>query len=628
MQAGQFGQAERACQQALANAAPHPERFFYALGHIYMARRELGKATKALRDAVVAAPGYVEALHTLSFVLKERGDVEGALTALVQAAGVPGAGVEVHFNLAVLRRERGENRLAIDSFRRVLSIDPRLSAAWQGMGLACRALNEIDAALDALRRAVECDPRNASAYLALGTILLDHEKPGADEALAHAAALDERSVDIAERYARALARVGRFDDACREHERSRRLAPHSGACILSHARTLFEIGQTAAADDLCRRVIDSPQADSNERAAAHHELADRALLRGDIAAARILLDTALTLAPAADEIRLRRAMMQLSLGEFDPGWREFEARFGNAVESGGSIRAQPFPQPRWRGEDLRDRTILVWGEQGIGDDIVAASMLPDLAARAGRVFVHTDTRLEPLFRRSLPANVSFFPRVLPVQRELLSDEIDCQTPLGSLGEFLRPSWQSFGSPRAFLRADPLMVEKFRQRYAALPGRKIGISWRSGNLVNGRVKSTDLVTCTPILRTPGVTFVNLQYGDCRSDLDRAREQLGVRIHHDESVDQLRDMDSFAAQVASLDLVLSVSNAVAHTAGALGLPTWVLLAVDPLWLWFRERADSPWYPQVRLFRQTRAADWREPVARAAVALEAWSKADGRG
>jgi ADP-heptose:LPS heptosyltransferase len=136
-----------------------------------------------------------------------------------------------------------------------------------------------------------------------------------------------------------------------------------------------------------------------------------------------------------------------------------------------------------------------------------------------------------------------------------------------------------------------------------------------------VKSTSLGEWQPILRVPDVTFVNLQYGDCGEELAQAQSHTGFRIHHDPEVDQLREMDTFAAQVASLDLVISISNAIAHTAGALGIPTWVLLATDPLWLWFRDRDDSPWYRQARLFRQARAGDWSEPVRRAAEALEAW-------
>lgn len=620
MQAGRLPEAERLCRQSLAGRPSHPERFHYALGFILMARDNPAEAATALRQAVKVAPSYAEAHHALFFALKRLGDDDGAAAALVQAAGCPGAGAEIHCNLGLFHRERGENRRAIVALRHATSLDPRLSSAWLALGASHRALNEIEEAIAAFRRAVESDERNPSSYLALGTLLLDLARPDALEPLARAATLDSGSATIAERHARALALAQRFDDALREHERACALAPGSGACLLSKARTLAESGQADAADGLCRQLIESKGASAPDKALAHHELADRALARGDVAAARASLDAALMLAPASNDIRLRRAMLLLSLGEFDPGWREFEARFAAGIEKGG-IGQQPFPQPRWRGEDISGSTILVWGEQGIGDDILAASMLPGLAARARRVLVHTDARLQPLFARSFPANVEFFPRVLPVQERLLSNEVSCHAPLGGLAEFLRPSWSSFGTPRAFLQAASVQTDEFRDRYAALPGLKVGISWRSRNLVNGRMKSTELGDWTSILRLPGVSFVNLQYGDCEDDLVRASTLSGVDIFNDPDVDQLRDLDTFAAQISALDLVISVSNATAHMAGALGVPTWVLLSTDPLWVWFRERDDSPWYPHVRLFRQTRTGDWGGPISGVATALKAW-------
>ncbi len=624
MQAGRLQEAERLCRQHLTEKAPNPERFHYALGFIFMSRRELDKAAQALQDAVSAAPFHVEALHALAFVLKDLGEPDRAVAALSRAADCPGAGADLLGTLGLMRRERGENRLAIEALRRAVTLDPRLAGAWQALGAAHRALNENDEAIAAYRRAIECGSGNAAAYLALGTLLLDLNRSDAVEPLARAVSLTPGSGPAAERHARALARAKRFAEAFAEHERARRLVSDKGAYVLSHAESLAEAGRRDEADRLCRQVIASPEASAEDRALAYQQRAIRALALGDTQVARADLDAALVLAPARDDIRLRRAMLLLSLGVFDPGWKEFKTRFGNTTGTGAGIHAQPFPQPPWMGEDLRERTILVWGEQGIGDDIVAASMLPDLARRAHEVLVHTDARLGPLFARSFPANLRFYPRVLPIQPELLSDRISCQIPLGGLGEFLRPSWDSFGKPGGYLHADTEKTERFRRRYASLPGLKVGISWRSKNLVNGQVKSTELGDWHPVLRSPGVTFVNLQYGECADDLARARALAGCEIHHDPEVDQLRDMDSFAAQVASLDLVISVSNAIAHTAGALGVPTWVLLATDPLWLWFRDREDSPWYPQIRLFRQARAGDWSHPVSEVAAALRGWPAA----
>lgn len=141
---------------------------------------------------------------------------------------------------------------------------------------------------------------------------------------------------------------------------------------------------------------------------------------------------------------------------------------------------------------------------------------------------------------------------------------------------------------------------------------------------GWLKSQNLASWATILQTPGVTFVNLQYGDRKADLTRAKEQLGVDILHDDTVDPLVDMDAFAAQVAAMDLVISVSNTTVHTAGALGVPTWVLTATGRgrLWYWFRGQTVSPWYPSVRFLTQEAAGDWMPVLNRCATDLAAWS------
>jgi tetratricopeptide (TPR) repeat protein len=555
-------------------------------------------------------------------LLRERGDQEGALAGLVQACSCPGAGAEVHYNLGVLRWQRREVRLAIEAFRRTVALEPRFGQAWQALGLAHRSLNENAEALDALRRATACEPGNPATHAALGRVLLDLNMSDAVAPLARAAALAPKDPAIADEYAQALAAAGEFDAALLEHARARTLSANAIRFRLSHARTLATAGRDTDAAQIYHEVIAQPDASPADKAAAHFQLAVRGLIDGDIAAARAGFDAALKLTPDDAGIRLHRGMLLLSLGEFEQGWQDFEARFAADMRSGG-ILAQPFPQPRWDGSDLSAKTILVWGEQGIGDDIILASLIPDLAKAAARVLLHCDARLVPIFARSLPANVVCYPRIAPIQAELLSPEVDWQIPLGSLGRHLRPDWASFGEPTAYLRADPEKVGHFRRRYAALPGLKVGIAWRSRNLVNGRFKSSNLAEWGPIFRTPGISFVNLQYGDCAGDLSRVSRDFGVDVLTIPEVDQLADMDAFAAQVAALDLVVATSGVIAHTAGALGVPTFALLPKDPLWVWFRGRDNSPWYPRVRLFRQIRSGDWTAPIGAVADNLRAYAR-----
>jgi hypothetical protein len=208
---------------------------------------------------------------------------------------------------------------------------------------------------------------------------------------------------------------------------------------------------------------------------------------------------------------------------------------------------------------------------------------------------------------------------------------DVQISAASLGQFVRPSFASFPNHGGYLRADATKTEQCRARYLAThPGQRlVGLSWRSVNAVFGQSKSLTLTDLAPILRTPGTTFVNLQYGDCSADLEKVRTELGVNVIQDTTIDPLRDLDGFCAQAAAMDLVITTSNTTAHTAGALNVPVWVLLppAKGALWYWFVGREDSPWYPSARLLR-TAWPDvarpwWEETVVRAARDLAHWHR-----
>jgi hypothetical protein len=199
--------------------------------------------------------------------------------------------------------------------------------------------------------------------------------------------------------------------------------------------------------------------------------------------------------------------------------------------------------------------------------------------------------------------------------------VDYQAPIGGLCRWLRPNLASFPSRAGYLKADSTQVDLLRDRYRnQLGGRPlVGISWRGGTGSSVRVRSIPLAAWAPILAQPAFGFVNLQYGDCRADLEAVRRDLGVEILHDESVDPLKNLDDFAAQTAAMDLVISIDNSTVHMAGALNVPIWVMLPAVPDWRWMLDRSDSPWYPSVRLFRQALAGEWTPVIERVAEELK---------
>lgn len=453
--------------------------------------------------------------------------------------------------------------------RRAAALDPTLLVnALTLEGMALRGLGRLDEAEGLYRRALESRPDTPEILNNLAEIAL--ERRHWDEAEAH---LD-----------RALAL--RFD-----------LAP----AWTNRARLAGETDRLALAAVWAERATSLDPRYAKGWGTLGAALAD--LGQDDQALAAY--ERALALAPDDADLRFNRAIALLRAGDFAPGWAEWRHRFA-ATQLHPSLRR--FPQPIWDGEPLDGRRLLLWGEQGPGDAILFASMIPDLLATRARVTIEAQPRLVPLFARSFPEAL-VVARADPPAPETLA--ADVQSAIGDLGRFFRPDRQSFDRPGGTLKADFRKTSALRQRYGAPGMPLIGLAWGSLAPGIGGDKSIPPGLLAPILAVPGLRFVSLQYasGDAPP---------GVIV--DTEIDQMRNMDDFAAQVAALDLVISVSATAVHVAGGLGVPVWTLLphARGSHWYWFRGEERGLWYPSQRLFRQKVQGQWKEVIARVAEAL----------
>ena len=328
--------------------------------------------------------------------------------------------------------------------------------------------------------------------------------------------------------------------------------------------------------------------------------------------------------PEHADARYYLADLQLTAGQFDVGWDNYEARW---FRPKWATEPRPFSFRNWNGETLAGQTILAWGEQGVGEEILFASMVPDLMNRAGHVLLECDPRLQPLFERSFPG-IETIGRTYPAASRTARADIGLQSATGSLGRWLRTNASDF-KRNAYLVADAEKSKRTRARYALLShGPAIGIAWRSLSPLKNfsSYKSSPIEAWKSILICPGPLFINLQYGDCEESLAYVERQWGTQIHVDPEVDQMASLDDFAAQIDALDLVITTSNTTAHVAGALGKPVWVVLPVKAGWRWSRDCDDSIWYPNARLFRQSPGEDWAAVLDRVGDALKTWM--DKRG
>lgn len=304
---------------------------------------------------------------------------------------------------------------------------------------------------------------------------------------------------------------------------------------------------------------------------------------------------------------------RLQDGDFANGWDDYESRWTT------QRRRIDLTLPEWDGSPLHDKRLFVYAEQDLGEQILFASCLNELLPATRSCRVECDPRLVPLFQRSFPlADVVATPGRFE-ERSCDLSVFDSQLPIGGLPRYFRRSESDFARGGRYLVADLTARHRWTRRLAALGDRpKVGISWRGGKERDARLRrSTTLEQWRPLFEVESITCINLQYDGDRAELNAVRDVLGTTIHKWDDVNPRQHLDDFAAQIASLDLVITVDNSTAHLAGALGVPTWTLLPDNANWRWMRDRTDSPWFPSMRLFRQPEPEAW-EPVF-AEVAME---------
>lgn len=322
-------------------------------------------------------------------------------------------------------------------------------------------------------------------------------------------------------------------------------------------------------------------------------------------------DRALALRPDFPLAAFHLGMARLLAGDFERGWQGYELRRQGA---GYETIAAGFP--RWDGSPLTGRTLLVAREQGLGDEIMFASMLPELITQARHCVVECDPRLVATFRRSFPAATVVGTVAGGLPASVAPASIDVAIEAGSLPALLRRQASDFPRQDGYLRADPQSVARWRDRLAALgPGLTVGLAWSGGvRRTRRELRSIPLAQLLSLLGVPGCRFVSLQYtAGAREEIEALREEHGVVVHHwPEAID---DYDQTAALVCALDCVVSVCTAAVHLCGALGRPVLVLAPVGPEWRYGQSGEAMPWYRSVRIVRQGAYGEWGPVIAAAA-------------
>lgn len=600
-QAGQNEPAAALIRRAIA-VDPHPAVFYGNLGTVLLALGRPAEAVEAYRSALQRQPEFAQAVLNLGVALQALGNFDEAEAAFRRAIELRPDLAAAFINLGNLLQRRGNWSEAAANHTRALELRPDSADAEYNLGNALLEMDRTQEAERHYRRAIALAPDLAEAHANLGNACLRDQKM--DEAVAcyeRALALKPGFTEAAYNLGNARQTQGRGEEALQCYQRALQLNPELPQGHYNLGITLHGLGRLEEAEASFRRAFELAPG----YAQAYYNLACVLQEQCRYQEALPLMERALEIQPDYPQARFALALARLQRGDFQRGWREAECRW----QSEDHVSPQRgFREPLWHGKKLASGKLLLWGEQGIGDEIQFAGLLTEALRSENQILLDCEPRLKQLFARSFP-QIEVVSSLQPDETQALG--IAAQLPTGSLPLLYRGSEAAFADTRTpYLVADPEQLREFRQRYA--DGRMVvGLTWYTMNSRTGRKRSIQLEQLTPLFTLPGVRWVSLQYGESNELAEQVRQShAGILV--DETVNQFSDVDRFAAQVAAMDHVISIDNSTVHLAAALGKSVWAMLPAAADWRWMIDRTDSPWYPTLRLYRQKTMQEW-EPVVR---------------
>ena len=565
---GEIDQAYEHFQKSIAIFPNYPA--FYNLGLLMQERGQLEESIIYYKKSIAINPNFDQAYNNLGNVLQETGQYDEAYSYYQQAIKINPKHFETEVNLGILCMKMEEFGRATKHFQKVLQLNPQYPEAYNNLGLILWQQGKIEEATVCFRHALKINAAFPGAYTNLGNVLLK-ECGDIDKAIAlynRAISVDLNNFEAFNSLGYALHQKGDFDQAVKAYQKAVEINPdyYEAHCNLGHTHHYHKDFEEAL------RSYQRALSINSNRAKTHVEY----------------------------------SMTLLTMGSVSEGWAQYEWRWRDREFA--SEHERNFPQPFWDGSSLAGKSILIWLEQGVGDQIMFASMLSKLQLQARQVLVETGKRLIPIFQRSYKG-VDIIPAQNPPDSVLLNSSIDFQSPIASLSQWLLPTEESFPKYQFYLKSCPKRTEMLQKKYQQLAGGKflIGISWKSSNKAVGDMKTASLAHWESLLSQKDCFFINLQYGDVKQEIEDFFQQTGIQIYYDDEINSLESLDDFAAQVAALDLIISTSNTTVHMAGALGKPVWTLLSYVAGWRWMVDRSDSPWYPSMILFRQKSIGNW---------------------
>ncbi len=610
----QQGRLEEAVglMRKLQELNPLQAHYYDDMGAMLAASGKWAEAEAAHRTALVLDPKAVNASFNLALVLFRQRKTQEALQVLDDLEkNAPDFAEQYALRGEILRAEK-RNDEAVAAFSRAVALGLETSEVLVNLGMALSDAGQRDQALSVLAESGKVDPEDANANYYLGNLLKDQGKY--DEALTCYNNALRQNPDFAE----ALNNMGlvlqaKGDQSAAEAAFARALAVSPGLSAVHNniGNCRLRQGQMEAALACFRKAVEITP-DSSE---AWNNLGETYYRLQRLDEAEAAYRKALEIRPGADETELNLGILLLLRGDFENGWKFYEKRWAMPAIQANRPR---FKQPEWLGEPLDGKTLLIYVEQGMGDNLQFVRYLKILRERypESRIYYWC---LRPLFRLfsvyAAECGVELLPETIPGG----VPPIDYHVALLTIPERLGTTLQTIPAEVPYLKPPAELVEHWGRRLAGLQGKRVGLVWASGETYLFHMfRTMRLKQLKPLLEVPGISWVSLQKGSGVSQI--AAEGLSDLVL--DLMDEAADFADTAAIIANLDLVISVDTSVPHLAGAMGAPVWLMDRFDTDWRWLLDREDSPWYPSMRIFRQTSFGDWDSVLPRVVSALEEWS------
>ena len=575
--------------------------FHNNMGNAQRALGNLENAADSYSQALTIQPDDTGTLSNLGLALTELGRSEEAIDYYRKALQIDPNILETNMRLGILLDEQGHVDDAIKYFKQAIIIKPDDADIYNFLAIALYKKKQFSEAEASIKMAISINPNEANHHSYLSTIQLEMKNPeGANKSCHMALSLNNQDILAHNNLGVSLVEMDRKEEAENSFRNALNIDPDYIESLSNLGELLLELNNHEEAIDCFRKAIRIDP----DSAVYHHNLAYNLELKDNLDEAVNANRRALELDPEHRDAKVNLSISLLRLGQLKEGWEYYENRRSR------DKKASLFPQPQWDGSTLVGKRIILWGDQGLGDEVRYASIIPDLQKTGANITIECDKRLTDIFTRSF-ANAT----ILPAPHGGAAKEpeqFDYQCPLPGLARFFRNDYKSFANDGSgYLKADPALITFWKKRLKDISNRpKVGLSWNSPITLPDRIPCyASIEELAPILNISGIDFVNLQSFESKENITEAKERFGTEIHTWDDLDNRNDLNGVAALTSCLDLVISFPTFSSELAGSLGVPTICFVSHKDSFDELGSK-DNIWYPNTHHVSKNRNEPW-QPV-----------------